>query len=216
MRPTQQDLLLPEHHRHVQRLLKSLAIQVREDDPRDLCAYWTTFERELNDHIAAEEEFLLPAFARAFPHDAATVYREHERIRELLDDLGLQIDLHCVRAEVVDQLIQRLAEHADREDALLYPWAAANLPTYDRALPDIRARTAGIPADLKQLLDEGRLQLHLAGMDAALQFEAIRREVDALGRKATALPRLSAEAFVARLRRLVQSIGAHTSHAEPR
>jgi hypothetical protein len=41
--------------------------------------------------------------------------------------LGLNLDLHCLRAEAVDDFARTLRAHAKRDDAALYPWAQSHL-----------------------------------------------------------------------------------------
>ena len=44
-------------------------------------------------------------------------------IRQNVGEIGLTVDLHNVRADATEQLATRLREHAQREQAWLYPWA---------------------------------------------------------------------------------------------
>jgi hypothetical protein len=41
-------------------------------------------------------------------------------------DLGVSLDLHTLREEAVNAFVGQLREHAQREEALLYPWARRN------------------------------------------------------------------------------------------
>jgi hypothetical protein len=214
MRPTREELLLPDHHRRIERLLEGMKIECRKGDPRALCAQWTDFEGDLNDHMAAEEEFLLPPFGEQHPDEAAFIGEDHARIRELLSELGLQVDLHCVRAEGIDQMVERLREHARREDALLYPWAAENLASWRGALRRIHEKAHPLPAELRTLLDDVRLKVHLAGMDAAVQLEAIQRDAEKLRRAAVAAPQRTVDVLLERLRALRDALDSGHGRAE--
>lgn len=133
-------LSLPEHHDLIERLLGDVKIEVRKDDPRELYGYWSGFVRELEDHMAAEEEVLLPEFAVAHPAEAVVLSEQHGHFRRRLAELGVQIDLHCLRAETIDVLVEELRAHARREDLLLYPWAATHVRGYEGALALARRR----------------------------------------------------------------------------
>ena len=58
---------------------------------------------------------------------------EHARIRQLLGELGVGVDLHLVRLELAREFIDFLRAHARREEALLYRWAASDLNAAARA-----------------------------------------------------------------------------------
>jgi Hemerythrin HHE cation binding domain len=123
MRTTRDDLLLPRHHERLESLLEDLKVLSHGDDSRALCLCWAAFDRELGDHLRAEEEHLLPEFAHEHPLEARGLLIEHAEIRGLVAELGVTVELHLLRADVADRLIELLRAHARREDAMLYPWA---------------------------------------------------------------------------------------------
>jgi hemerythrin-like domain-containing protein len=127
MSQTRTELFLPDHHRQIEQLLDELKTLSRGDDSRALCAAWARFDRALEDHMRAEEEHLLPAFFDAHPVEARELLRDHAEIRRLVSELGVTVELHQLRADLADRLIERLREHARREDRSLYPWAARHL-----------------------------------------------------------------------------------------
>jgi len=119
---------LAAHHARIERCLDNLAHAARIDDPGELQRCYSTFERELVHHMAVEEEALFPALKAAFPKEEAALRAEHDRLRSLLEELGVGVELHLVRLDVIDRFIARLRAHALREDAFLYDWAARQLP----------------------------------------------------------------------------------------
>ncbi len=118
------ELFGPEHHRQLERAVREIEREAHDDDLSALRDAWTLFERELAAHLDTEERELLPRFAEEHPDEARALVAEHGELRRLAAELGVGVDLHCLRATAADQLIDRLRAHARREDALLYPWAA--------------------------------------------------------------------------------------------
>jgi len=48
---------------------------------------------------------------------------EHQQIRHALAELGTRVELHTLRKQAVDELIEFLRQHAAREDHSPYEWA---------------------------------------------------------------------------------------------
>jgi hemerythrin-like domain-containing protein len=96
----------------------------KRGEPAELRGQWSRFERELSSHLDLEEHEILPAFARAHLAEAQGLRDEHTAIRAALTEMGVDLDLHCLRADRVEAFIQLLRAHARREDGLLYPWAS--------------------------------------------------------------------------------------------
>jgi hemerythrin-like domain-containing protein len=120
--------LLAEHHTHLERACEDLLSDTYADDPRALCARWRRFEDAVEKHMAAEEAIILPLYERAAPAEASEIRAEHVRLRALLRRLDVEVDLHEVRVRTIRELIATLREHAHREEVLMYPWAARQLP----------------------------------------------------------------------------------------
>ena len=76
----------------------------------------------------AEEDAILPAYTKRYPEDAQAIYRSHQELRRQLFRLGVEVELHEVRAETLEQLVQSLRSHSAHEDRGMYPWARAQLP----------------------------------------------------------------------------------------
>lgn len=89
----------------------------------DVTTLWNELEHKLLNHMEAEERFVLPAFAHVDHGEATALLREHGLIRENLLELGIAVDLHCIRFERSQQFIDLLFRHAEREERLLYRWA---------------------------------------------------------------------------------------------
>ena len=123
-----EDLLL-EHHRRLDDRLNHLMTRAEGGDPGQLDAAWTAFETELLRHMDLEEVELLPAFAEHDPDEARALLDEHAALRAAMNEIGMTLQLHCLRAEAVADLARRLKAHAAREDAALYTWARAHAST---------------------------------------------------------------------------------------
>jgi hemerythrin-like domain-containing protein len=117
-------VMLSEDHAHLERLLQELVARVRQGDRATLRGDWQRFERELTSHMELEEQEILPSFQREHPAEARAIRDEHARIRAGLTEMGIDLDLHCLRAERVEAFIELLRAHARREEALFYPWAS--------------------------------------------------------------------------------------------
>lgn len=196
--PTRDDLLLPDHHRRLARMFQEVLTTAEGDDSRALCLGWARFDRELEAHLRAEERHLLPEFAKEYPDEAAALKREHEEIRRVVQEVGVGIELHQVRREIADALLDRLRTHAQREDALMYAWASKRLRSGQRVGPTLSA--------LEHMRDELRLKLHLGTMDLHERFGEISREIDALGRLSNEKAHHAAEALMDRLHALSESL----------
>ena len=132
------DLLLPDHHRRLEAKCRELLAWAYADDTRELAAAWCELETELNDHLAAEEEMILPGYAAHAPEEAKQILDDHARIRELLTPIGVEVELHEARVARLRRLAEALAAHALLEDATLYPWAQRNLTAVARRVLYVR------------------------------------------------------------------------------
>ncbi len=120
-------LLLPDHHRRLEAKCRDLLASAYTDNTRELIAHWCELETELIDHIAAEEEVILPGYAEHAPTNAKRILGDHARIRELLTPIGVEVELHETRAARLRLLVEALDAHALLEDTTMYPWARDNL-----------------------------------------------------------------------------------------
>ncbi len=88
--------------------------------------FWTT---EGHEHFKAEEELLLPAFARHEPptHDAVVrVLTDHVELRRRAADLA---DDHAPSCDDLRALGERLNDHIRHEERVLFPLIEAALST---------------------------------------------------------------------------------------
>ena len=121
-------LLLAEHHHEIEAAYRALLAATYTDDPRELVTEFRSFEREILEHIKAEEDVILPAYEQHAPMDARALRGDHEKIRQQLTRICIDCELHAIRAATLEDLIADLRAHAAREDAQMYPWAQVHLP----------------------------------------------------------------------------------------
>ena len=136
-----EDLLLPEHHRAIEKVARDLVADTYAGDPLALVAQYRRFEQAVLEHLAAEETAILPAYEKHAPADAQAIRDDHAAIRDQLFRIAMEVELHLVRATTVNAMMEKLRVHAAREDAGLYPWAQQHLtaPARRRVLARIRA-----------------------------------------------------------------------------
>lgn len=111
---------LLKDHEELDELLRRLAQDADAPSPLELQATWNTLEGRLIRHMEVEERFLLPLVEASDPVEVERTRQEHARIRDLIVELGVAVDLHTVREHDILQLIQLLREHAAREESALY------------------------------------------------------------------------------------------------
>jgi hypothetical protein len=121
-------LLLADHHEAIEAGCRDIEIGIQCDDPLDLVQRYRAFEKAVLEHLAAEEDELLDAYATYDQSDAITIRERHADLRRQLDKIGIEVELHSVRATALRTLIETLQMHARDEDRGMYPWAQHNLP----------------------------------------------------------------------------------------
>ncbi|MFW6049563.1 MAG: hemerythrin domain-containing protein [Myxococcota bacterium] len=117
--PTLHDELCADHER-LDRLFQELQDAVEGADQPTLQQIWARFEGGLMAHLEAEEKYLLPVIEEKSPEVVTEVRAEHAQIRKLVAELGVTTELHQLRREVADGLVQALRDHAAYEDRTLY------------------------------------------------------------------------------------------------
>ena len=125
--------VLTQDHERLERLFVDLLAAFNADARDDTARLWSEFDTGLCWHMALEERSLLPAFRETESEEANALLLEHEQIRSRLSELGIGLDLHLTRADVMAVFLHLLRTHARREDALLYRWAARKTPHLEPA-----------------------------------------------------------------------------------
>ncbi|HEY5922229.1 MAG TPA: hemerythrin domain-containing protein [Kofleriaceae bacterium] len=133
-------LLLPDHHREIEAACDALRTSVYADDPAELTTRFRSLEQAVLEHMLAEEEAILPVYAKYARADASAIRAAHEELRRQLFQLGIAVELHCVRGEALELLVETLRSHAAHEDREMYPWAQVHLPP--RTMLELFARIA--------------------------------------------------------------------------
>jgi len=126
------DNLLRNHHDEIASRCAELRSSAFADDPRDVILRYRNLERAVLEHMEAEEQTILPAYERLFPEDARAILATHDELRRQLYRLGIDVELHAIRLESIDQLLATLSAHVVQEDRAMYPWAQRCLPASSR------------------------------------------------------------------------------------
>lgn len=138
--------LIRDHHR-LDQLFSELRAAFDADAREDAARLWTDLDQGLSAHMAFEERYVLPAFRAVDSSEVDGLLREHDLIRHRLAELGIGVDLHAVRAEIVADFLALLRAHAHREDELLYRWAERKLPPEAQSAfrPASRGKPPAVP-----------------------------------------------------------------------
>lgn len=116
---------LREEHRLLDRQFDELIRRAQTGDWGQCDEIWDAFTTSLERHMADEESRLFPPYARIGPEAARVVQElreEHQELRQRLQSIGVNIQLHAVRAEELEDLIRTLRAHAETEGQCIYPW----------------------------------------------------------------------------------------------
>jgi hypothetical protein len=129
-------------HEYLRGLLGRVLTAMEADARTDVVERWNELDHNLLAHMEAEERFVLPVFAHVDQEEALALLREHGQLREQLLQLGIAVDLHCVRYDASREFAELLERHASREASLLYRWADQHLPpqTIERVKQHVTAR----------------------------------------------------------------------------
>jgi hypothetical protein len=119
--------MLAGDHVRLDRAFQAIVTRAYGGDYQQLEGEWVTFERALQQHLDAEERTLIPALAQDRPGEARVLLEEHARMRVTVLQLGVELDLHCLRAERVEAFVDALRAHALRAENIFYPWVDRQL-----------------------------------------------------------------------------------------
>jgi hypothetical protein len=100
-------------------LTDCLLARVRSGDYTGIRETWSVFERDFTAHLVEEDRYLLPLLEREAPAEAEAMRSGHVHLRELLEQMGREIDLHSLHETTVIEMVYRLRRHAAREAAAL-------------------------------------------------------------------------------------------------
>lgn len=124
-RPERPVTPLIDDHVELERRIREVSSALDGADFPSFDAVWCDLEDFALSHLAAEEEELIPRFVLHDPEEAATLLAQHRQIRDGLLEVGVAEQLHAIRKERVDALLDLMAAHREREERGLYAWAAA-------------------------------------------------------------------------------------------
>lgn len=120
--------LLREAHERLEADFANLCERARSGDWRECDEVWGWFSRDLEAHLALEEERYFTAYLHDGPEApgvVAALRADHEVIRAALAEIGVDIQLHTIRADRVDRFVAALRAHAEREDRTIHAWLEA-------------------------------------------------------------------------------------------
>jgi hypothetical protein len=119
--------MLAGDHDRLERAFQVIVTRVQGGDWQQIEAEWLGFQAALLGHLAAEEKYVIPALAQDRPREAKVLLDDHGQIRDMLTELGVELDLHCLAAARVDEFVTALQAHARREETIFYPWVDRQL-----------------------------------------------------------------------------------------
>jgi len=121
------DDVLGAHHREIEAECLAILDAGLADHRHELSGRWAKVERELLEHMAAEERMVFPAYEQANRENAQKLRGAHSSLRELVVEIGAAIRLRTLRHDQLRRFLDELRAHARHEDASLYRWAQGNL-----------------------------------------------------------------------------------------
>ena len=99
-------------------MFQAIAAEAALGDSDLLHRQWTAFGQELTRHMDVEEVRIISAFSRDEPNEARALLDDHARIRSMLTELAIDLDVHRLRPDRIRALVAELDEHTRRETAL--------------------------------------------------------------------------------------------------
>jgi hemerythrin-like domain-containing protein len=136
---------LKHDHIRLENLFQALNNAVESADQPTIARIWGEFESGLLAHLELEERYLLPAIEALHPSAAEMLIGEHNEIRKRVAELGVVTDLHLLRKDAAEELLELLRSHAAWEDRTLYPWAEHTMSeSSQRAALESRASASSV------------------------------------------------------------------------
>lgn len=136
---------MTKDHEQLEGLLRCLSEDAAAPECGALQTTWCQFETRLLAHMDLEERYLLPALETSNAAESERIRAEHARIRELVSELGVAIELHTARQPAITQLISLLRRHSEQEDRVLYRLADRQTPAHiqDKIAAALKAAARG-------------------------------------------------------------------------
>ncbi len=110
-------------HEAINQGLSDLADAVEGADFPTILRVFREVDRGLRAHMYGEERYLFDDFEASHPEDVRDLRKDHDHFHRRLDELMIETELHTLRKEKIDELIEELRAHAQKEDRTLYRWA---------------------------------------------------------------------------------------------
>ncbi len=117
-----------EDHRRLESLFEDLIERMRGGDWTACDASWAELERHYVAHLDKEEQHLIPWFERDDAFEAAAILDDHRHLREQLAELGLRLELHSIRDDHIQRLLDLHRHHAAREERMAHQWPERSFP----------------------------------------------------------------------------------------
>ena len=136
------DALRDEHER-LDRQFADLCNRADSGDWQVCDEIWDAFAADLEDHLAYEERFVFPDYERSSDEAAFRAidfHREHRFIRSQLAEIGIDIQLHVIRAWRIEAFVAALRTHAEHERETFYLWLAARQADARAGAPKVSDR----------------------------------------------------------------------------
>jgi hypothetical protein len=132
--------ILNDDHAAIQAAYQRAIGALRADDLALRERTWLELDERLRAHMTLEEEHVFPELVRVDPAEVHALTAEHCRIRALLRELDMDMDLSLGGESMLKDLAELMHAHVARENTLLYRWCDESLS--EGARDALRARLA--------------------------------------------------------------------------
>jgi len=113
---------LRQKQAHLDIILEALITAYREGSWSAVIEEWRYLEPSLRAQMDREEHDFLSAFRGVMRDDADELIAQHEELRDMLDVVGVGMDVHRVGVADLEALLTALREHTEHEEEHFYPW----------------------------------------------------------------------------------------------
>jgi hemerythrin-like domain-containing protein len=119
--------ILNDDHAAIQAVFERAIGALRGDDLALRERIWLELDERLRAHMTLEEEHVFPELERIDRAEVHALTAEHCRIRALLRELDIDLELSLGAESMLMELAELLHAHVARENALLYRWCDESL-----------------------------------------------------------------------------------------